>query len=223
METTESVFTKGVYMFNFNNIGEKIKALAKWSFYIASTVYIIAGLATAINTDILSGCLFIILGPILAWVSSFLIYGFGQLVENSDKIVSIKQQNTKEENSHIVSTKNPDSSKQEGKFLHNYQHNGDWKLEGRYFHDNKKNNDKTTIQEESYYSTQYKTAKQLIKHLSSEELNLLTQNYKNWFESIKKMPLAKMIKIIENEQDSWEKEYIYLCCLEILNRVENNK
>ena len=36
---------------------------------------------------ILYGLLVLIAGPIIAWVSSWLLYGFGQLIENTDQLV----------------------------------------------------------------------------------------------------------------------------------------
>jgi hypothetical protein len=35
---------------------------------------------------VISGILTIVLGSLAAWISSFLLYGFGELVENSSRI-----------------------------------------------------------------------------------------------------------------------------------------
>lgn len=87
----------------FNNIGGKIKALAKvlcWigiiiSVLIAIVVFIAAGEAGQVvfngyrydsSSMILPGILILILGPLLSWINSFLLYGFGTLVENSEFI-----------------------------------------------------------------------------------------------------------------------------------------
>lgn len=43
------------------------------------------------NVDVFCGVRLLILGPLGAWVSSFVLYGFGKLIDNSDIIVkSIK-------------------------------------------------------------------------------------------------------------------------------------
>ena len=42
-----------------------------------------------LNEDtVLLGFLIIIIGPLCSWIGSFMIYGFGQLVENSDILVT---------------------------------------------------------------------------------------------------------------------------------------
>ena len=48
---------------------------------------LIGGIALIANDNGLVGFLTIVFGPIAAWVSSWLLYGFGQLVENSDIIL----------------------------------------------------------------------------------------------------------------------------------------
>ena len=89
----------------FNNIGRKIKTLAKVIAWIGMASSVISGLVTMIETAILTkadtvlqGVWFLFLGLILgaivaavgclvAWASVLILYGFGQLVENSDKLV----------------------------------------------------------------------------------------------------------------------------------------
>lgn len=77
----------------FGNIGRKIKTLAQvvtWMGIIGSIVVGISMLS--INDDfIFLGLLIMILGSFLSWVSSFVLYGFGQLVENSDKLVQLSK------------------------------------------------------------------------------------------------------------------------------------
>ena len=69
----------------YENIGEKIKNLAKVSFIITAIVEIIAGIVIAATDEdlILVGVLLMVLGPVLAWTSTLCIYGFGELIENS--------------------------------------------------------------------------------------------------------------------------------------------
>ena len=83
----------------FDNIGGKIKFLAQISTIIGIIGYLILGLIIC-NTDedfILIGVLIIFIGAILSWVSSFLLYGFGELIENSSVLVKhIKSQKVNE-------------------------------------------------------------------------------------------------------------------------------
>ena len=70
----------------FSNIGGKIKT---WAVVLsilgiaASVIY--GGVVAAKNA--FDGVLIIIFGSLGSWVSSFCLYGFGQLIDNSDKIV----------------------------------------------------------------------------------------------------------------------------------------
>ncbi len=73
-------------MFNYDNIGGKIKNWAVWIFIVEAIAAIIGGIAIIDINNGMVGSLVIVFGPIAAWVSSGLLYGFGQLVENSDII-----------------------------------------------------------------------------------------------------------------------------------------
>lgn len=69
----------------FNNIGGKIKSLASvlaW-FGIGFSVIIGIVLIAADEELFLVGLIVAVLGSISSWIGSFLIYGFGELVENS--------------------------------------------------------------------------------------------------------------------------------------------
>ena len=71
----------------FDNIGSKIKTLAKvvcWIGIIGSIIAGIAMIATMGSVGVLSGLLTIVLGALLSWAGSFVLYGFGKMVENSD-------------------------------------------------------------------------------------------------------------------------------------------
>lgn len=73
----------------FNNIGGKIKIVAMTLCIIESVISAILGLVLIVvdKSTIATGILLIIVGPLLAWLGSFLLYGFGQLIENSDILV----------------------------------------------------------------------------------------------------------------------------------------
>ncbi len=77
----------------FENIGGKIKALAKvlcWIGIIASVFSAIAMWAqnSSYSPTILPGILILVLGCLLSWIGSFFTYGFGQLIENTDRIAN---------------------------------------------------------------------------------------------------------------------------------------
>ena len=72
----------------YDNIGGKIKGLAKASFIVAAIAEVITGIALmAADEDlILYGLLVLVVGPIVAWVSSWLLYGFGELIDKASDI-----------------------------------------------------------------------------------------------------------------------------------------
>lgn len=72
----------------FDNIGGKIKSLAQVVCWIGIIASVICGFIL-IGTDedlILLGLLIMVIGSLISWVSSFALYGFGQLIENTDEL-----------------------------------------------------------------------------------------------------------------------------------------
>ena len=91
----------------FNNIGSKIKGLAKFIFWVMSIAAIIGGFIVALGAiskmsdnaqsgvlGILLGVAIAVFGVILAWLQNFLLYGFGELVDSNQKILrELEQRN----------------------------------------------------------------------------------------------------------------------------------
>lgn len=77
----------------FSNIGEKIKTLAEVICIIGIVASIIAAIVMFSNSEIGLGFLLLILAPILFWISSFTLYGFGEIIvllkQNIDKQTEI--------------------------------------------------------------------------------------------------------------------------------------
>lgn len=74
----------------FSNIGGKIKNLAvviTWIGIITSVIFGIMMMATGYGEMVFIGFLVALVGSLLSWIGSFLLYGFGQLIENTDAIV----------------------------------------------------------------------------------------------------------------------------------------
>ena len=83
----------------FDNIGGKIKALAKIVTWVGIAASVLTGIAvmtasrTMIGTygidvrggSVLGGILVMVLGSLGAWVSSFILYGFGDLIESAKR------------------------------------------------------------------------------------------------------------------------------------------
>lgn len=76
----------------FHNIGGKIKVLASVCTVIGIILSILLGVfLIGYSETPVYGILVFFVGPLLSWVSSFFIYGFGQLIENSDKLLELAQ------------------------------------------------------------------------------------------------------------------------------------
>ncbi len=76
----------------YNNIGKKIKGLAIFSFAVGAIASFIGGIVIiAIASDsyyveeigVFIGVMVMFLGPLVFWILSFFLYGFGELIENS--------------------------------------------------------------------------------------------------------------------------------------------
>lgn len=76
----------------FYNIGRKIKTLAKTITGIGITASVIYGIVVVWQSNspifIIQGLLTMIVGSLISWLSSMALYGFGQLIENTDILVS---------------------------------------------------------------------------------------------------------------------------------------
>lgn len=78
-------------MFGFNEIGEKLKGLAKTLFIIEIIVCYLAGIVFLVRVVFVPKSIFIalalmILGPVFAWINNWVLYGFGELVDRVCKI-----------------------------------------------------------------------------------------------------------------------------------------
>lgn len=99
----------------FDHIGTKVKKLAKVFFIIGCIIAVIGGSAL-INVVGIVGFLVIPAGIVLAWISTFLLYAFGQLVENSDIQTELMAQKALEKQNRPVRTAkecNPPEKKEE--------------------------------------------------------------------------------------------------------------
>ncbi len=76
----------------FTNIGAKIMTLALALCWFGIFASIAIGVIVLAKTELIFvGILLMLFGPFLSWISSFLLYGFGQLIDNSDRIVDMME------------------------------------------------------------------------------------------------------------------------------------
>ena len=70
----------------FDDIGGKIKIIGQIFCWVGIACAVIAGALCIAYGQTVSGLLIAMVGSLVAWISSIMIYGFGQLVQNSDII-----------------------------------------------------------------------------------------------------------------------------------------
>lgn len=77
----------------FENIGAKIKTLAVGIMIVGVIVYVLVGMTVLVlGADqeeggmILIGFLIMALGTLIAWISSWFLYGYGELIDKVSKI-----------------------------------------------------------------------------------------------------------------------------------------
>ena len=101
----------------FKNIGGKIKGFAKFMCWLGIIVSVITGIAVilfGVNagtivtemsaydptlaaetaavggvSTVVMGVMIIVVGSLVSWIGSFMTYGFGELIDNSSKMVAI--------------------------------------------------------------------------------------------------------------------------------------
>lgn len=98
----------------FDNIGSKIKTLATviaWTGIIASLLTGFVLMAEDAGAAFI-GLLIMVIGSLMSWVGSFMTYGFGHLIENTDKLVA-KQKDTTPSLVNKTSTQNPPQTMKE--------------------------------------------------------------------------------------------------------------
>ena len=105
-------------MFHYDNIGGKIKGLAKAAFIVEAIAAVLSGLVMFVEDDdmFLIALLVAIVGPIVAWVGSWLLYGFGQLIENSD-IIAAEYNRKNEKHEKVVEKTNERKQEQRKKAI----------------------------------------------------------------------------------------------------------
>lgn len=108
---SQDSFLDGLY----SDIGGKLKNWAKWIFIIEAISAIIGGLCMLFSDEdelFFGGLIVMFLGPIVAWISTWILYAFGEMVDkicenekntrenekNTREILKILSENSKQQN-----------------------------------------------------------------------------------------------------------------------------
>lgn len=70
----------------FENVGRKIKGLAWTIFWLATIICCVIGIIKLCANRNSVGWIILILGPVACWLAVLLLYGFGQLIEDTHAI-----------------------------------------------------------------------------------------------------------------------------------------
>ena len=75
----------------YNNIGNKIKTLAKFICIFIAAIWIIIGFSLILGRGSspfirLIGLLTIVIGPLFSWIGSFLLFGYGELINKNTEM-----------------------------------------------------------------------------------------------------------------------------------------
>lgn len=74
----------------FKNVGEKIKIVSQVMTWICIVAFILGGFGFMLSgsAGIVAGLVMLLVGPLFAWIGGLFLYGFGQLIENTDHMVT---------------------------------------------------------------------------------------------------------------------------------------
>ena len=103
----------------FDNIGGKIKAVALVVTWLGIIVSVIVGFKMiSIGEELaFQGFLVMILGSLFSWLGSLTLYGFGQLIENTDILVRQGSKTTAKSVNSILRAQREEQPKEEAVFF----------------------------------------------------------------------------------------------------------
>lgn len=99
----------------YDHVGKKIQVFAKFAFFVEAFCAALAGLVAIGEEELLMGILLLVCVPGAAWIGSWGLYAFGQLVEDvhdlSNKSFSIIVENPKHQTKEEIWNKPPQVTK----------------------------------------------------------------------------------------------------------------
>ena len=72
----------------YDNIGNKIKILAKVTFVLCAISSLLAGIVLMATSEymVVAGLIIMVVGSLFSWIASWFMYGFGELIEKTSAI-----------------------------------------------------------------------------------------------------------------------------------------
>ena len=194
----------------YRNIGGKIKSWAKWIFVVESICAIITGLILLMDwglDDAWWSLLIIFLGPVIAWVSSWILYAFGELVEDThamrNRISPVTEQDAvneakRKEKEQAAIEKSEREAKEQAKRVAKHA------LESQ-------------IKRDIAGHAARETLRNDFKKLPPMEKPANFKPSSDW--NVKELSTEQIFEIYLAE-DEWTESYRYLCYLELKNRLQ---
>ncbi len=184
----------------FNNIGEKIKSVAVVVTILGIATSLFLGIWMCAKSAWLMGVCIIIVGSICSWLGSLTLYGFGQLISNSDIMVKMQDKNNDNIEKIVkgnIKAEKPRKSPVAVEII---------KVDGLDISD------------------YYETAKQKTENLKDKQRRAIVMEHKDWARNVEKSTTKDLCETLD-EIDEWDEDFVTLTCLEIVYRAEtrNNK
>jgi len=176
------------------NNGEKIKTIATILFVFGFILSIGYGIYLIILDLHITGIITIILGSLSVLLYTFLLKCFGDLIIEVDKThLDVRS---------VIKILDPNSTNKENFIVED---------NNVYININENKTENIPVE-----LTIEERAEKEIKHLNDYEKKYLKEKYPKWYNSIKQLSKEDLCKNIEDE--SKNQMFIYLCCIELLER-----
>ena len=222
----------------YDDIGGKIKGWAKWIFIVEAIGAVIAGITMMANANdidtlqFVMGIVTVVFGPLVAYVSSWLLYAFGQLVEDTSAIrrqnanlKNIEQsvQNISQHSTYVFNQKATNTPEKSVKCDANEKAESESKTKAKieriekHEHEIEKKAALTIPKEDSSllekleYSLEFQSDDGMIKYLQSIQdetvQSILKYPPQSIREQIKMLIEDAKKKAVKNKWDRWNEEY----------------
>ena len=160
---------------------------------VASLIYCVICLA---NELVGAGLLVLIGGGLGSCLTALFLYGFGQLVYNSDLMVYLQQKNN------VKMTKLVKTNTKKGEAVRSPLAVDDIIVDGMDVAD------------------YYLRAKRETDGLTEKKRDIIVQNHRDWAKNVTSSTIKDLCETLD-ESDDWDEDFVRLTCLEIIFRVES--
>lgn len=207
-----------------DNIGKKLKTIAIIFMILGVSASVIYGLILISEGTKEIGIIVFAAGGVGSIVVSFFVYGYGQLVENSDTLVKLKEKEIKQNELKFNQLKDAFSQVELVESVPSKQKNKVTRFKEVDKEVEQKTKEKIDIDKiilkDIAPSLEEKIKK--IANVKSDKQEALKQTHPDWNEEINHLTDSELIDRIDNDHD-WQYSYVVMCCLEYQRRLSSKK